>query len=57
MMEFLVFITVSALIVIPLFKLLPSYGINPLWALVAALPLGAIVLLWIMASRMDDRRT
>ena len=54
-MEFLLFLVMAALIVIPMFKLLPTYDINPLWALVCVIPLGLIVLLWIMASRSDRR--
>ena len=52
-MEFVLVIAVAVLTVIPLFKLLPRFGINALWSLVAALPLGGVVLLWIMAARVD----
>ena len=55
-MEMLIFIVVVALTVIPLFKLLPAFGLNPYWALVAIVPLGVIVLLWVMAGRLDRLR-
>ena len=55
-MEFLLILAVAVLTVIPLFKLLPSYGINALWSLVAVLPFGVVILLWVMAARMDRRK-
>ena len=54
-MQLLWFIVLSALTVVPLFKLLPHFGLNPWWALAALIPLGLIVLLWIMASRLDEQ--
>ena len=53
-MQMLVFLVLSALTVVPLFKLLPGYRINPWWALVALFPIGLIVLLWVMASRAEE---
>jgi hypothetical protein len=41
----------AALIVIPFWKLLPKFGIPNWVSLVAIIPLGALVLLWIMAFR------
>ncbi len=52
-MEFVFFLIMAALTIIPLFKLLPAFGINPYWALVALFPLALIVLLWVMAGRLD----
>jgi hypothetical protein len=52
-MEFVLFVAVAVLTVIPLFKMLPRFGINALWSLVAVLPLGVVVLLWVMAARAD----
>lgn len=54
-MEIVIFLIIGALVIVPLFKLLPTYGLNPYWALVAIVPLGVIVLLWVMASRSDRR--
>lgn len=45
------FLVSAALLVVPFWMLLPRAGITPHWALVAAIPLGAIVLLWILAIR------
>jgi hypothetical protein len=55
-MEFLVFLVMAALTVVPLFKMLPAFGINAYWALVALFPLALIVLLWVMAGRLDRFR-
>ncbi|WP_209425847.1 hypothetical protein [Pararhodobacter sp. SW119] len=55
-MEFLVFIVMAALVILPLFRLLPAFGINPYWALVAVFPLAIVVLLWVMAGRLDHLR-
>ncbi|MCR9088601.1 MAG: hypothetical protein NXH97_17870 [Rhodobacteraceae bacterium] len=54
-MELILFAVFVALTVIPLFKLLPGYGLNPLWSLIAVLPVGLIILLWIMAARADEK--
>ncbi|EAQ26995.1 MAG: NADH dehydrogenase [Roseovarius sp. BRH_c41] len=48
----LIFMLIFAvLIVIPFWKLLPKFGIPNWVSLVAIIPLGALVLLWIMAFR------
>ncbi|WP_372890698.1 hypothetical protein [Rhodosalinus sp.] len=49
-------VVIGALVVIPFWKLLPRFGI-PAWvSLVAIIPLGALVLLWIMAFKDDGGR-
>lgn len=53
-MQIMIFILLSALTVVPLFKLLPRYGINQWFALTAVFLPGLIVLLWIMAARVED---
>jgi len=53
-MQILLFVVLGALTVVPLFKLLPQFGIHPWWALAALIPLGLIVLLWVMAARVED---
>jgi len=53
-MQVLWFVVLSALTIVPLFKLLPRFGINAWWSLAALIPLGLIVLLWVMAARVDD---
>ena len=52
-MEVVIFLVMVALTIVPLFKLLPAFDINPYWALAALIPLGLIVLLWVMANRLD----
>ncbi len=42
---------IGALIVVPFWRLLPKYGIPNWVALAALIPLGAIVLLYVMAFR------
>lgn len=41
----------AALVVIPFWRLLPKFGIPNWVSLVAIIPLGALVLLWVMAFR------
>ena len=50
-MEFLAWLAVTVLQVIPLWRILPRAGIAAPWALAAALPLGVLVLLWVLAFR------
>jgi len=45
------FLVVAALLVVPFWRLLPQYRIPNWVALVAIIPLGAVVLLWVMAFR------
>lgn len=44
----------AALLVIPFWKLLPRHGIAAPVALLAAIPIVALVLLWIIAFRSED---
>jgi hypothetical protein len=53
------YLVVTALTVVPLWRILPRAGLAKQWALAAALPLGAVVLLWVLAYRrwpMDEPR-
>jgi hypothetical protein len=52
-MEAVIFILLAVLTIVPLFRLLPAFDLNPYWALVVVIPLGLIVLLWVMAARLD----
>ncbi|WP_234455040.1 hypothetical protein [Thermohalobaculum xanthum] len=45
------FLVISVLLIVPFWKLLPRFGIPSWVALAAIIPLGAIVLLWVMAFR------
>ncbi|WP_306154934.1 hypothetical protein [Roseovarius sp. MMSF_3281] len=44
-------IVMAVLLVIPFWRLLPKFGIPNWVALAAIIPLGALVLLWVMAFR------
>ncbi|WP_371059239.1 hypothetical protein [Rhodosalinus sp. 5P4] len=44
---------VAVLVVVPFWKLLPRFGMPGWLALAALVPLGAVVLLWVMAFRDD----
>ena len=45
---------IAAATVVPMYKLLPHFGIKNYWALLGALPLGALVLLWWMAMKLME---
>ena len=54
MFEFLIWIVLVVATVVPMTKLLPHFGINKYWSLAAAIPLGALVLLWVMAAKLQE---
>lgn len=43
----------AALLVVPFWRILPRYGIPAPVSLVAIIPLGALVLLWVVAFKDD----
>ena len=45
---------IAAATVIPMLKLLPHFGINRNWAFLGIIPLGALVLLWWMAMKLQE---
>jgi len=53
-MEFIVWLIIAALTVIPMLKLLPHFGIESYWAFAGIIPLGALVLLWVMAAKLQE---
>ena len=53
-MEGIIWLIFAALTVIPMLKLLPHFGIKNYWAFAAIIPLGVIVLLWVMASKLQE---
>ncbi len=53
-MELVVLLVVAVLSVIPLMKLLPHFGVNRNWAFAGIIPLGVLVLLWVMASKLQE---
>lgn len=50
-MEILAAIVGIVLILYPMWKITERSGLNPLWTLVCLIPLGLIVLLWVIAMR------
>jgi hypothetical protein len=48
---FLFIVVMAVLVVVPFWKLLPKFGIPSWVALVSIIPLGALILLWVMAFR------
>ncbi|MEL6099931.1 MAG: hypothetical protein AAFV87_08215 [Pseudomonadota bacterium] len=53
-MEFFWWIIVAAASIIPMVKLLPHFGINQYWSAVCVIPIGTIVLLWVMAMKLQE---
>ncbi|MEL7165703.1 MAG: hypothetical protein AAFY52_00180 [Pseudomonadota bacterium] len=53
-MEVIWFIIVAIAIIVPMFKLLPHFGLSPYWAFFCILPIGVIVLLWVMALKLNE---
>lgn len=45
------FVFLAVLLVVPFWRLLPRFGIAAPYALLAVLPVGAVILLWVMAFR------
>ncbi len=54
-MEWLVFLIVAAATIVPMWRLCERDGLNPIWSLVCVVPLGLIVLLWVLAFRTPER--
>lgn len=53
-MEFLVWLAITAATIIPMLKLLPHFGVHKYWAVVCVIPLGALILLWVMAMKLQE---
>ena len=48
------YLVLAALVVVPFWKILPRHGLQPWFALLALIPIGAIILLWIVAFKDDS---
>ncbi len=44
----------AVLTAIPLVKLLPHFGYKSYWAFAALIPFGPLVLLWLMAIKLNE---
>jgi hypothetical protein len=53
-MEFLIWLLITVLTVVPLLKLLPHFGIHKYWALAGIIPMGALALLWWMSIKLQE---
>ena len=53
-MEFLIWVAIAVATVIPMLKLLPHFGVKSYWAYAGIVPLGALVLLWVMAMKLQE---
>jgi len=53
-MEFLWWLIITALSIIPMLKLLPHFGIAKQWAAACIIPFGALALLWWMAMKLQE---
>ena len=53
-MEFLIWAVLVVATVVPLLKLLPHFGINKNWAFACIISPVAIVLLWVMAMKLQE---
>ncbi len=47
------YIIITAMLVVPFWRLLPKFGISKYFALMVVVPALALILLWIMAFRDD----
>ncbi len=53
-MEFLIWIIFVVATVIPMVKLLPHFGVKTYWAAACVIPFGVLVLLWVMALKLQE---
>jgi len=53
-MGVLIWLLACAALIVPFYMLLPHFGLNPWWSLVAFTLIGTIALLWIMSLRLRD---
>ena len=52
------YLAFAALVIIPFWKILPRHGVQPWFSVLAFIPVGAIILLWIVAFKEDiDKKT
>jgi hypothetical protein len=53
-MGFLVWLVVTVATIIPLMKLLPHFGVHKYWAFAAVIPIVPLILLWVMALKLQE---
>ncbi|KAJ55570.1 NADH dehydrogenase [Actibacterium mucosum KCTC 23349] len=52
-MGFIWWIIISALTIVPLWRLMPKFRLPEMAALICIIPFGVLILLWVMAFRDD----
>mgnify|MGYP001549625514 CR=1 FL=1 len=55
MIELLVWLAVVVATIIPMTKLLPHFGVHKYWAFAAVLPIFVVILLWVMALKLQEK--
>ncbi|WP_292288036.1 hypothetical protein [Marivita sp.] len=53
-MGFFIWLVVTAATLVPMLKLLPHFGVNKNWAFGVVIPVGTLVLLWVMAMKLQE---
>ncbi|MEM6340714.1 MAG: hypothetical protein AAF729_06170 [Pseudomonadota bacterium] len=53
-MQGLIWLALVIATIIPMVKILPHFGINKMWAALCVIPLGLVILLWMIALRLQD---
>ncbi len=53
MIEFLLWVALTVATIIPMLKLLPHFGVDAKWALICVFPIAVLVLLWVMATKLQ----
>jgi len=51
---FVTWLLVSLVTIVPMIKLLPFFGIDRRWAFACFFPLATVILLWVMALKLQD---
>lgn len=53
-MEFVIWLGITVLTIVPMLKLLPHFGIDRKWALVCIIPIGPLALVWWMSIKLQE---
>ncbi len=53
-MQFVVWLVLTVITIIPMIKLLPHFGIDKWWALACVVPIGVVGLIWWMSIKLQE---
>ncbi len=53
-MELILWLVFTIATIIPLLKLLPHFGVNKNWAFAVVIPIATLILLWVMAMKLQE---